>query len=461
MSESARSGGSSQASASDRYGLLRRPTRMPEFEEVTPLSPSLASTTRERVRPQTAGRVPRVPLGGPIVGGSAGRLRELSSQRPLSAGGSETAKARKTSGADSDRSRSVDLSDVSGEPLDHQKSSFYTAVREYEKNLSSLRKERDELLDAIRPMRRELDDANSAVKALEAERRELLAVRGLHTSTSSALNETIEKLSVAQRRVRSLEQQLQDGEHEWRKENENIAARAEAAEKRAVELAASLAQQERANHSQSEAAASDLKQHNAAHAKKVHALEEQLRHAAQNLKQAQDAERAAAKSANEWRDHANALEQQLKDVARQSTESAETLSAKLTQCNLALNRAEGQLIKERAEHAANAMKVEELARTRELKLQRDADARVAALKEQVGALQADLERARKGEKDEAARAQLLLKDELAKLEMRHRGELQKQKSELEEERRQALRKVEQVRRGGWGAGIRHRCMGVQ
>ena len=97
---------------------------------------------------------------------------------------------------------------------------------------------------------------------------------------------------------------------------------------------------------------------------------------------------------------------QLKDVARQSTESAETLSAKLTQCNLALNRAEGQLIKERAEHAANAMKVEELARTREQKLQRDADARCAALKDQLAALQADLERARKGEKDEAARAQV-------------------------------------------------------
>lgn len=279
MQESARSGGSSQASASDRYGLLRRPARLPDFEDVTPLSPSLASAPRESVRPKTAGRIPRVPIGrNAIVGGSAGRLRELSSQRPTSAGGSEPAKtgSKQPSGADSDRSRSLDLTDVSaGEPhSDHQRSSFYAAVREYERNLSSLRKERDELLETIRPMRRELDEANNTVKALESERRELLAVRGLHTSTSSALNDTIEKLSVAQRRVRELEQQMQDGEHGWKTETQRLMARVEAAEKRATELAGSLAQQERASKSQNDAAHSELKRERAGNAKALQVLHE-------------------------------------------------------------------------------------------------------------------------------------------------------------------------------------------
>ena len=168
MPESARSGGSSQASASDRYGLLRRPARLPDFEDetLTPLSPSLAaasashSAPRENLRPRTAhSRVPRVPLGGggPIVGGSAGRLRELSQQRPMSAGGgggrAEAAQTGKASGAaDSERSRSIDLSDMSvgdGYSDNSQKSSFYAAVREYERNLSSLRKERDDLLVCV------------------------------------------------------------------------------------------------------------------------------------------------------------------------------------------------------------------------------------------------------------------------------------------------------------------------
>ena len=148
----------------------------------------------------------------------------MSQQRPMSAGGAaeggraEAAQTGKASGAaDSERSRSIDLSDMSvgdGYSDNSQKSSFYTAVREYERNLSSLRKERDDLLvcvcvcmrvltymlskncppdacvfvcffvcvracvracvrgdmhtvqETIRPMRRELDEANNTIKAM-------------------------------------------------------------------------------------------------------------------------------------------------------------------------------------------------------------------------------------------------------------------------------------------------------
>ena len=52
------------------------------------------------------------------------------------------------------------------------------------------------------------------VKAMEAERQELLAVRERSTSASAALHESIDKLSVANRRIRNLEKQLQDNEND-------------------------------------------------------------------------------------------------------------------------------------------------------------------------------------------------------------------------------------------------------
>jgi len=185
-----------------------------------------------------------------------------------------------------------------------QKSSFYSAVREYEKNLAKLRKERDDLLEQMTPMRHELEDAKSSVKALEAERQELLAVRERSNASAGALHETIEKLSTAQRKIRSLEKQVQDNDGDWKQERQRMLARAEVAERRAADLAANIAQHERTLASQNEAAMTDMKRQQSTHTKRLEALEEQVRQANKNTKAAQEAERAANKSAHEWQEHA-------------------------------------------------------------------------------------------------------------------------------------------------------------
>ena len=214
MSSTARSGGSSQAPASERYGLLRRPAAW--SDQISEIA-SHADTTHDTLesyerrvpRPHSAaaGRgLPGLPRSAarPVVGGSAGRLRELSSQRPGSAGGvradstssvQQQLAREEAAQALADRPKSVDPDMLFGEAFVDQKSSFYSAVREYEKNLAKLRKERDQMLEALTPLRRELEDANSSVRALEAERKELLAVRERSTAASGALHETIEKLA--------------------------------------------------------------------------------------------------------------------------------------------------------------------------------------------------------------------------------------------------------------------------
>ena len=181
------------------------------------------------LRPQTAIR--------PVVGGSAGRLREIciEKRRPTSAspimplkfddvwedeydscfvkGIRHTSDENDTSRMQPGRDQSSEL-DIpfswTYENVDEKfplKPSFHAAVREYEENLASLRKERDAMLKTITL-------SQHKVKAMEAERQELLAVRERSTSASAALHESIDKLSVANRRIRNLEKQLQDNEND-------------------------------------------------------------------------------------------------------------------------------------------------------------------------------------------------------------------------------------------------------
>ena len=385
MASTERSGSSSQADPSERYGLLRRPAAWPlEMEEMqeTATYDTVASDKNDKrpvvLRPQSTSisrpMLPRSATFHPVVGGSAGRLPALSAQRPGSAGGERGGIGGLRQQQDReqlpDRSKSVDadmLFRVAESPVD-QKSSFYGAVREYEKNLSSLRKERDNLLDSLGPLRRQLEDAQSTVKALEAERQQLLAVRGRSDAASGALNETIDKLSVAQRRVRSLEKQLQDNESDWAQERQRLITRAEAAERRTADLAASIAQHERAALSHSEATHTDLKRQQAAHTKKLQAMDEQNREAHKIIKQAQEAERAASKSAHEWQERASSLERQLANAEIVSSDSANSVDAKLKQCSNALKRSEAELVRVRAEHAINAQRMQEMSQTRETKV---------------------------------------------------------------------------------------------
>jgi len=344
------SGGSSHAPASDRYGLLRRPA-VAAWDQISEIgSASQADTTHDKfefesnasnerpvLRPQTAGSraLPGLPRSAarPVVGGSAGRLRELSAQRPGSAPGGAHAESslglqqrlareeaarvladrpksvepdmlqhlaksvepdmlqhlalEESARALTDRPRSVDPDMLIGGAFVDQKSSFYGAVREYEKNLATLRKERDAMLDELTPLRRQLEDANISVRALEAERKQLLAVRERSTAAAGALHETIEKLAEMQRRTRSLEKQVQDNDADWKQERQRLTSRAEAAERRSAELASNIALHERAALSQNEAAATDAKRIQAQHSKQYEALEEQVRRAQKSLKDAQ------------------------------------------------------------------------------------------------------------------------------------------------------------------------------
>lgn len=381
MASTERSGSSSQADPSERYGLLRRPAAWPleEMQETATYDPVSSDKNDKRpvvLRPQSTSisrpMLPRSSTFHPVVGGSAGRLRELSAQRPGSSGERSGIGGLRQQDREQlpDRSKSVDadmLFRVAESPVD-QKSSFYGAVREYEKNLSSLRKERDNLLDSLGSMRRQLEDAQSTVKALEAERQQLLAVRGRSDAASGALNETIDKLSVAQRRVRSLEKQLQDSESDWAQERQRLITRAEAAERRTTDLAASIAQHERAALSHSEATHTDLKRQQAAHTKKLQAMDEQNREAHKTIKQAQEAERAASKSAHEWQERASSLERQLANAEIVSSDSANSVDAKLKQYSNALKRSEAELVRVRAEHAINAQRMQEMSQTRETKV---------------------------------------------------------------------------------------------
>lgn len=348
-------GGSSHAPASDRYGLLRRPAAA-AWEQISEIgSASQADTTHDKfefdsnasndrpvLRPHTAGSraLPGLPRSAtrPVVGGSAGRLRELSAQRPGSALGGAHAESSSglqqrlvreeaervladrpksvepdmlqhlTKSVEPDmlqhlareeaaraladslmhlRPRSVDPEMLIGGAFVDQKSSFYGAVREYEKNLATLRKERDAMLDELTPLRRQLEDANISVRALEAERKQLLAVRERSTAAAGALHETIEKLAETQRRTRSLEKQVQDNDADWKQERQRLTSRAEAAERRAAELASNIALHERAALSQNEAAATGAKRIQAQYSKQCEALEEQVRQAEKSLKDAQ------------------------------------------------------------------------------------------------------------------------------------------------------------------------------
>ena len=232
-----------------------------------------------------------------------------------------------------------------------QKSSFYSAVREYEKSLASLRKERDSLLKTVSSTRRQLEDANATARALEAERRELLAFRGRsETTATTSLRETLEKLTVAQSRVSSLEAQLHSEHTEWELERQGLMMRAEAAEKRTADVATKMGQQmtqqERAALLQSEISSSNqLRSIQAAHAKQLQTMQEQLSLTEQKLHEAQDAQRAASNQAHEWQELARSLERQLVDEARQSSESSDSLSAKLREANIQLKRSEAELIK--------------------------------------------------------------------------------------------------------------------
>ena len=409
------SSGGSQAPASDRYGLLRRPAAA-AWDQISEIgSASQADTTQDKfefesnasnerravLRPHTAGSraLPGLPRSAarPVVGGSAGRLRELSAQRPGSAGGAhavsssglqqqlareEAARAladrpksvepdilqhlarEESARALADRPHSVDPDMLIGGAFVDHKSSFYSAVREYEKNLATLRKERDAMLDELTPLRRQLEDANISVRALEAERKQLLAVRERSTAAAGALHETIEKLAEMQRRTRSLEKQVQDSDADWKQERQRLTSRAEAAERRAAELASNIALHERAALSQNEAAATDAKRIQAQHSKQYEALEEQARQAQKSLKDAQETERAASKSAQDWQQHAAALERQLKHAHTLASEGTDSLRSKLSQCAEALEQTEAELIKTRAQHAADTQKKEQLYSTR-------------------------------------------------------------------------------------------------
>jgi hypothetical protein len=339
------SGGSSHAPASDRYGLLRRPA-VAAWDQISEIgSASQADNTHDKFEFESNASNERPVLPGsralaglprsaarPVVGGSAGRLRELSAQRPGSAPGG--AHAESSSGLQkrreeaarvlADRPKSVEpdmlqhlAKSVEPDMLHHlareeaaralaehrpssvdpdmliggafldQKSSFYGAVREYEKNLATLRKERDAMLDELTPLRRQLEDANISLRALEAERKQLLAVRERSTAAAGALHETIEKLAETQRRTRSLEKQVQDNDADWKQERQRLTSRAEAAERRAAELASNIALHERAALSQNEAAATDAKRIQAQHSKQYEVLEEQVRQSQKSLKDAQ------------------------------------------------------------------------------------------------------------------------------------------------------------------------------
>jgi len=154
-----------------------------------------------------------------IVGGSAGRLRELSARRPSSA-----------EEVPSDASTCWGLSRVSWPQIDRwpqidHKPSFYIAVKEYEKNLASLRKERDALLNSVALMRQQLDAAEIATNTRDAEQQMLKAARERSTAAS-------EQLSAAQRRIKHLEKQLQDSEKCLVQERLRLTTRAESAERR-------------------------------------------------------------------------------------------------------------------------------------------------------------------------------------------------------------------------------------
>jgi chromosome segregation ATPase len=156
-----------------------------------------------------------------IVGGSAGRLRELSARRPSSA-----------EEVPSDPSTPCwGLSRVSWPQIDH-KPSFYIAVKEYERNLASLRKERGVLLNSLSLMRQQLDAAEIATNTRDEERQMLKAARERSTAASVALNQNIEQLSAAHRRIKHLEKQLQDSENCSVQERSRLTTRAESAERR-------------------------------------------------------------------------------------------------------------------------------------------------------------------------------------------------------------------------------------
>jgi chromosome segregation ATPase len=188
-----------------------------------------------------------------------------------------------------------------------------------------------------------------------------------------------------------------------------LLTRIEAAEHGSAELAASIAQHEHSSLSQTEATFSDLKRQQASFTKQLQVLEDKVTQAKKQAKEAQEAEHAASKSTNEWQERASALERQLDDIKRYSSESAQTLSTKLAQCNQSLKTSENELVKVRAEHAANVAKTEQLAMTREQKQQRDHATRCAALTEQLASLQSELHQARKAHKEEVAKFEIAAK----------------------------------------------------
>ena len=93
-------------------------------------------------------------------------------------------------------------------------------------------------------------------------------------------------------------------------------------------------------------------------------LGEQARQAQKSLKDAQETERAASKSAQDWQQHAAALERQLKHAHTLASEGTDSLRSKLSQCAEALEQTEAELIKTRAQHAADTQKKEQLYSTR-------------------------------------------------------------------------------------------------
>ena len=342
-------GGSSQPTAATPasrgwlHSQLRRPLLREVIEEQTPQSLSSAQKGREGgVRPYTAAKQTTPAL--PVVShrpGSAGKSQQLMTPMPKHRGSTVDNDVQRLSpslaySTPGDVVVNQKYSSTNEYAKFDDKSSFYSVVQEYERNLASVRKERDHLVQQVKANRRQLDDANATIRALEAERREMLVIRG-RTDTSAALQETLEKLADAQRKIRDLEVQKYSKDSDWEHERQGFESRVQSAEHRAAELQTLMA----------------------TNAKQMQSMQEQLRIAHRNLLHAQDAESSAAKQAVEWQEHARDCERQLADALRQSSESADSLSSKLAQSNLSLKHAEAELIALRAESAALAKKAED------------------------------------------------------------------------------------------------------
>ena len=204
MEVSGRAGGSSQPTAATPasrgwlHSQLRRPLLREVTEEQTPQSLSSAQKGREGgTRPYAAAKQTTQAL--PVVGhrpGSAGKSQQLKTPMPQHRGSSVDTDVQRLSpslaySTPGDVVVNQKYSSTNEYAKFDDKSSFYSVVQEYERNLASVRKERDHFVQQVKANRRQLDDANATIRALEAERREMLAIHG-RTDTSTALQETLE-----------------------------------------------------------------------------------------------------------------------------------------------------------------------------------------------------------------------------------------------------------------------------